>query len=430
MSGMLAQWGIPILKGFKPENLNPRPDLVVVGNAVSKTNPEVAALLDSGIRYLSLPQALGDFFLEGKKSLVVAGTHGKTTTTSILAWLLYETGADPSFLVGGIAQNFEASFRLGGGDYFVVEGDEYDTAFFDKGPKFWHYRPFHAIVTGVEFDHADIYRDLPHLMGSFRRFVELIPPEGTLFLCGDNDNGLALRPHARCPIITYGLKPSYDVSAKEISFSPQGVEFELMEKGKNLGKIQSPLPGRHNLQNLLGALALALRLGIPLARLKEAVPKFQGVKRRQEVRGEAGGVMVIDDFAHHPTAVAETIEAIRAQYPKRKVWAIFEPRSNTSRRAVFQKDFAEALARADEVVIAKVFMPEKVKDAPLLDEARLAQEIAHSGKEVAHDLSVDEIVSHVAGRARKGDILLVMSNGGFDNIHQKLLSRLDQSGGK
>jgi len=425
MSDMLAAWGIPILPGFKAEHLlNPRPDLVIVGNAVSKTNPEVQALLDSGIPYLSLPQALAEFFLKDKTPIVVAGTHGKTTTTSLAAWLLNEAGEDPSFLVGGIPQNFGASFRLGKGSFFVIEGDEYDTAFFDKGPKFLHYRPFHAIVTGVEFDHADIYRDLNHLMGSFRRFVELIPPEGTLFLCGDQQNGLSLRSLSRATVITYGLSSSCDVYAKDPVFDAEGVQFEWMEKGRSLGSLRSPLPGRHNLQNLMGVLALLSGLNLDREKIKKGILSFQGIKRRQEVRGEAAGVTVIDDFAHHPTAVKETIEAIRFRYPNRKVWALFEPRSNTSRRAVFQKDFAKALSVADEVVIAKVFKPEKVKDAPLLDEKALAEDIAARGRPVAHDLAADAIVEHVAARVNSGDVLLVMSNGGFDDIHRKLLDRL------
>jgi UDP-N-acetylmuramate: L-alanyl-gamma-D-glutamyl-meso-diaminopimelate ligase len=427
MSEMLALWGIPIMKGFKAENLNEKPDLVIVGNAVSKTNPEVEALLHSGIRYLSLPQALGEFFLEGKKSLVVAGTHGKTTTTSLPAWVLKDLGLDPSFLVGGIPKNFNASFRLGQGDYFVIEGDEYDTAFFDKGPKFWHYRPTQAIITGVEFDHADIYRDLEHLLQSFRRFVELLPSEGKLFLCGDSEPALGLRPFARCPIVTYGLKAGCQVCAQKIEFGPKGVQFELMHFEKSLGNFHSPLPGRHNLQNLLGVLGLTLNLGLSLEKLQKAVLSFEGVKRRQEIRGVEKGVTVIDDFAHHPTAVAETVEAIRKRYPGQKIWAIFEPRSNTSRRAVFQKDFAEALSLADEIVIAKVFMPEKVKDAPLLDEKQLVEDIRKRGKPVKGDLEVDQIVSEVMGHVKNGDVLLVMSNGGFGNIHQKLLERLKLS---
>lgn len=424
MSTQLEKWGIQIQKGFRPENLDPKPDLVVVGNAVSKTNPEVVALLESGIEYLSLPQTLARFFLEGKKTLVVAGTHGKTTTTSLLAWVLHDLGLDPSFLVGGIPRNFESSFRLGKGEFFAIEGDEYDTAFFDKGPKFWHYRPFQAILTGVEFDHADIYRDLEHLMGAFRRFVEILPPEGKLYLSGDNENALKLIPLARCPVVKYGLAEGCGIRAADYRFEPGGVRFDLFAENRSLGNFESPLPGRHNLQNLLGVLALGLDLGIPLEKLQGAVSRFQGIKRRQELRGTARGIAVIDDFAHHPTAVAETIDAVRAQYPGRKLWAIFEPRSNTSRRAVFQKQFAEALSRADEVVIAKVFMPEKVKGGGLLNEEVLAGDIRARGIEVSHNLEVDEIVSTVVQKAKSGDVLLVMSNGGFGNIHQKLLDRL------
>ncbi|MFO1518109.1 MAG: UDP-N-acetylmuramate:L-alanyl-gamma-D-glutamyl-meso-diaminopimelate ligase [bacterium] len=424
MSTQLEKWGILIQKGFKAENLNPRPDLVIVGNAVSKTNPEVEALLASGIRYLSLPQALGEFFLEGKKSLVVAGTHGKTTTTSLLAWTLFDQGLDPSFLVGGIPKNFDASFRLGEGKYFVIEGDEYDTAFFDKGPKFWHYRPFEAILTGIEFDHADIYRDLDHLMQSFRRFVELIPSDGKLYLCGDSPHALPLREIARCPVFTYGLHSSCEIRAEKIDFGDATVGFDLIQKGKSLGRFSSPLPGRHNLQNLLGVLGPCLNLGLSLDGLQKSVLRFESVKRRQEVRGIVSGITVIDDFAHHPTAVAETIDAIKQRYPGRKVWGVFEPRSNTSRRAVFQKDFAEALSHADEVVLAKVFMPEKVKNAAVLDEAALAQDIEKRGRPVYSGLEVDEIVEKIAERARSGDVLLIMSNGGFGNIHQKLLDRL------
>jgi len=453
MSEMLAKWGIPILKGFRPENIKPRPDLVIVGNAVSKTNPEVTAMLGAGIPYLSLPQALGRYFLEGKRSLVVTGTHGKTTTTSLLAWVLFDLGLDPSFLVGGIPQNFGASFRLGSGEFFVVEGDEYDTAFFDKGPKFLHYRPERVILTGVEFDHADIYRDLEHLMQSFRRLVELIPPGGRLYLCGDNENALKLKSLARCPVMTYGTEGACDLRAEQIRLGPSGVEFRLMRKNEDLGEFRSPLPGRHNLQNLLGVIAMILgmessletnppnppfskggKMGPPplkkgdrggfFHRLQSSILKFEGVRRRQEVRGVVRGVTVIDDFAHHPTAVAETIEAIRRRYPGQKVWAIFEPRSNTSRRAVFQKDFAKALALAGEVILAKVFMPEKVKDAPLLDEKQLAEDIQRLGTPVKEGLEVDEIVEDIVPRVKEGDVLLVMSNGGFGNIHQKLLERL------
>ncbi len=454
MSTQLEKWGIEIQKGFKAEHLNSKPDLVIVGNAVSKTNPEVEALLASGIRYLSLPQALGEFFLEGKKSLVVAGTHGKTTTTSLLAWALFDLKKDPSFLVGGIPQNFNSSFHLGNGEYFVIEGDEYDTAFFDKGPKFWHYHPFKAILTGVEFDHADIYRDLDHLMQSFKKFVELIPKEGALYLCGDNENNLKLQKYAECPIVTYGLGKDCALRAEKIEFNSEGASFDLIWNKKSLGNFRSPLPGKHNLQNLLGVLALILDQGSPspqpspvkgegdkkripsppagegqgegqfLQLVQNSILNFKSVKRRQEVRGVVKGITIIDDFAHHPTAVAETIEAIRGKYPGQKIWAIFEPRSNTSKRAIFQHDFAKALALADEVVIAKVFMPEKVKDGPLLNVAQMAEEISKNGIKVKQDLNVDEIISHVTSQAKTGDVLLIMSNGGFGGIHQKLLETI------
>jgi len=426
MSTQLEKWGIEIQKGFKAENLNPKPDLVVVGNAVSKTNPEVVALLESGIEYLSLPQTLARFFLEEKKSLVVAGTHGKTTTTSLLAWVLADGGLDPSFLVGGIPQNFDSSFALGKGKYFVIEGDEYDTAFFDKGPKFWHYRPYHAILTSVEFDHADIYRDLAHVKSAFQKFIELIPREGALYFCADNSIAAELSAYCQGRKVSYGLDSRSEFRAENIQFNADGVDFDFYQNAEKLSRFHSPLPGRHNLQNLLGVLALSLNLPKPpsLKQIQDSVSKFQSVKRRQEVRGIAQGITVIDDFAHHPTAIAETIDAIKAKYPGQKVWAIFEPRSNSSKRDVFQHDFPKALAHADEVVLAKVFMPEKVKEGKVLNITQVAQDIAALKIPIQADLEVDQIVSLLKQRAKSGDVLLVMSNGGFGGIHQKLLSTL------
>jgi len=424
MSTQLEKWGIAIQKGFKPENLEPKPDLVIVGNAVSKTNPEVAALLGSGIEYISLPQALGRFFLEGKKSLVCCGTHGKTTTTSLLSWVLYACGLDPSFLVGGIPQNFDSSFRLGKGAHFAIEGDEYDTAFFDKGPKFWHYRPFQAILTGVEFDHADIYRDIEHLKSAFQKFVELIPSNGALYYSGDNPIAVELAAFCQGRKIPYGFDSRCEFRAEKIEFGPEGVKFDLYRNEDLLTNFRSPLPGRHNLQNLLGVLALTINLGVPLQKLQEAVSQFKSVKRRQEVRGVVNGITVLDDFAHHPTAIAETIDAIKAKYPGQKVWAIFEPRSNSSKRDIFQHDFPKALAHADEVLLAKVFMPEKVKEGKVLDVLQVAEDVKKAGVPTTADLEVDEIVALLQQRAKSGDVLLVMSNGGFGGIHQKLLEQL------
>lgn len=426
MSTQLQKWGIEIQKGFKPENLNPKPDLVVVGNAVSKTNPEVIALLESGIEYLSLPQTLARFFLEGKKSLVVAGTHGKTTTTSLLAWVLYDCKLDPSFLVGGIPQNFDSSFALGKGNYFVIEGDEYDTAFFDKGPKFWHYRPFHAILTGVEFDHADIYKDLDHVKSAFQKFIELIPGDGALYYSADNSIATELSAYCKGRKISYGFDSRSEFRAEKIEFNAEGVEFDFYQNSTLLARFHSPLPGRHNLQNLLGVLALVLNSSpdISLNQIQQSVSKFKSVKRRQEVRGVAKGITIIDDFAHHPTAIAETIDAIKAKYPGQKVWAIFEPRSNSSKRDIFQHDFPKALAHADEVILAKVFMPEKVKEGKVLNVLQVAQDIGALNVPTQADLEVEEIVSLLKQRAKSGDVLLVMSNGGFGGIHQKLLTTL------
>ncbi len=425
MSTQLQSWGIQIFPQFSAQNLNPKPDLVIVGNAVSKTNPEVEALLDSKIPYLSLPQAISQIFLEDKLSLVVAGTHGKTTTTSLLAWVLFSLDQSPSFLVGGIPNNFNSSFGLGDGKYFVIEGDEYDTAFFDKGPKFWHYRPFQSIVTSLEFDHADIYRDLNHLKESFQKFVEKIPSEGHLYVCGDHPSTLELQKFAACRFTAYGLNSACALHPEKIRFDSDGVRFDLIFNHENLGEIFSPLSGHHNLQNTLGVLALTLGLGLPLDRIKQAISSFKGVKRRQEIRGVVRGITVIDDFAHHPTAVSETISAMRNRYPNQKIWAIFEPRSNTSRRAVFQKDFAKALSLADEILLAHVHMPEKVKGDAVLNEEELVNDIQATGRAAHGNLSVDEIIEYVGAHAGVGDVLLVMSNGGFGNIHQRLLSRLE-----
>lgn len=424
MSTQLEKWGIEIQKGFKAENLISKPDLVVVGNAVSKTNPEVVALLESGIEYISLPQALARFFLEGKKSLVCCGTHGKTTTTSILSWVLYDCGLDPSFLIGGIPQNFDSSFQLGKGEYFAIEGDEYDTAFFDKGPKFWHYRPFQAILTGVEFDHADIYRDIEHLKSSFKKFVELIPSDGALYYSGDNPIAVELAAFCQGRKISYGFDSRCEIRAENIRFDEEGVDFDLYRDANKLTHFHSPLPGRHNLQNLLGVLGLCLNLKIPLEKLQSAVSKFKSVKRRQEVRGVVNGITVLDDFAHHPTAIAETIDAIKSKYIGKKVWAIFEPRSNSSKRDIFQHDFPKALAHADEVLLAKVFMPEKVKEGKVLDVLQVAEDVKKAGVPTTANLEVDEIVSLLKQKAKSGDVLLVMSNGGFGGIHQKLLEQL------
>src|SRR3990167_7169900 len=334
MSTYLGRFGIEVLAGYSVKHLVRRPDLVVIGNAVSRNNPEVQSVLDLGIPYLSFPQALGRFLIGSKRSIVVVGTHGKTTTTALLAWVLAKVGWDPSFFVGGIPLNFDTGFRYGEGGWVVLEGDEYDSAFFDKGPKFLHYRPEKVILTSVEFDHADIYRDLEHLKAAFRSLVELIPSSGSLLVCNEYAAALEVAAAARCPAIFYGEGARRDWEARNVCVREGRSLFEPRYKGISEGTVEIPLMGRHNVNNAMAVYAMARELGIDRAALRGALASFSGVKRRQEVKGEVNGITVIDDFAHHPTAVKETVEAVRAAYPGRKLWAIFEPRSNTEERRV------------------------------------------------------------------------------------------------
>ncbi len=424
ISTLLAGLGIRVMKGYRPENLAAPPDLVVVGNVLSRGNPEIEALLESGIPYVSMPEALNRFFLRGRHPLVVAGTHGKTTTTSLAAWALLHAGRDPSLLAGGVAKDFKGGFRLGAGETFVIEGDEYDTAFFDKEPKFLHYAPQTAILTSVEFDHADIFRDLDHVREAFRKFVALIPPDGLLAVCGDDGGALAVSREARCRVLRYGLEEGADLRGTVETVTPAGTRFQAHHRGTSLGRFSIPLPGAHNVRNALGVMAACLDRGLGVEALREALARFGGVARRQEVLGEADGVLVIDDFAHHPTSLGETIDAVRAQYAGRRVWAIFEPRSNTSRRKVHQKDYAESLARAEVAIIAGVDNPGKIPEAERLSPEAVAAALRDLGREAYYIERVDDIVAHAAVEARPGDVLLVMSNGSFGGIHAKLLETL------
>jgi UDP-N-acetylmuramate: L-alanyl-gamma-D-glutamyl-meso-diaminopimelate ligase len=424
MSTQLERWGIRVIQGYRAENLSHHPDLVVVGNAMSRGNPEIEALLESGLPYVSMPEALEIFFLRDKHPLVIAGTHGKTTTTSLAGWTLTAAGREPSVLVGGVAKDFEGGFRLGKGDLFVIEGDEYDTAFFDKEPKFLHYAPRTAILTSVEFDHADIYRDLAHVREAFRRFAALIPPLGLLTVCSDDAEALAVALTGRCRIVRYGLGNNADLRGTILEISQTGTRFSVTSRREPLGEFTIPLPGAHNVRNALGVIAACLDLGIAPDVAREGMARFGGVARRQEIVGEVNGVLVIDDFAHHPTAVRETIEAVRAQHKGRRLWAIFEPRSNTSRRKVHQQAFVEALAHADLAVIAGVDNPEKVPEAQRLSPERVATQLAERGRDARFIERVDDIVADVVSRAKPGDVLLVMSNGAFGGIHGKLLAAL------
>ncbi len=424
MSTLLADLNIPVKPGFKRENITKDIDLVIVGNAVSKTNEEVQAVLDSGIPYTSFPDALSRFFLEGRKSLVVTGTHGKTTTTALLSWVLHACGKNPGFMVGGWLKNFDRNYRVPESDYFVTEGDEYDTAFFDKGPKFLHYRPRAAILTGIEFDHADIYDDLNHFKSSFRKFVEIIDPEGFLLVNFGDENIKDILGQASCPVETYGLSPSADWSADGYRFESGVGCFTLNHKGREVGKIRLPMIGRHNVENTLAVAAVAIKLGVAPKEVCRSFATFKGIKRRQEVVGEKNGVTVLDDFAHHPTAIGLTIAGAKEAYPEGRVWAVFEPRSATSRRNVFQEIFPSSFAGADETIIARPYSQENIPPEERLDPERLVEDMKRSGANGHYIPEVEDIVEHIAKNSRARDVVLVMSSGGFSGIHQKLLDRL------
>jgi UDP-N-acetylmuramate: L-alanyl-gamma-D-glutamyl-meso-diaminopimelate ligase len=425
MSTYLAEIGITLDSGFAAEHLSPRPDLVVIGNAVPRVNPEAQATLDQNIPHISFPQALGEFLIGTRTSVVIAGTHGKTTTTALAAWALSSAGLDPGFFVGGVPLNFGSGWKVGAGDHVVIEGDEYDTAFFDKGPKFLHYRPKHVIVTGIEFDHADIYRDLDHVKSAFARLLEIIPRDGLLILCSDYPAAREVAGVARCTTITYG-----DSDADWQAINPQFHEgrtfFEACYRGKSEGRIEAGVIGRHNVKNALAVFALGRAMGIGSAGLRAGFRTFKGVKRRQEIRGEHRGVLVIDDFAHHPTAVRETIDAVRGAYHGRRLWAVFEPRSNTSKRSIFEREFAAALAPADRILVANVYQPEKVPDGERLSVSNVISAINRGAADKRADKvgSGDEIAAIVARESRPGDVVLVMSNGGFDNVQDKILRAL------
>jgi UDP-N-acetylmuramate: L-alanyl-gamma-D-glutamyl-meso-diaminopimelate ligase len=428
MSDFLAQQGITILQGYRAEHISGELDMVVIGNAISRGNPELEEVLDRKIRYCSLPEAIRDHFLWGARSVVIAGTHGKTTTTSLAGWLLTHGGADPSVLVGGIVENFDASYRIGGGREFVIEGDEYDSAFFDKTAKFLKYLPDIAVVGNIEFDHADIYPDLDAIRLAFRRLVNLVPRRGLLLLGADNPDALALRERAHCRVETFGLSDGADWQAHELQADGASTRFSVRRGGTPSGAFQVPLLGAFNVRNALAALAVGAAVGLNLDTMAVGLRKFRGIRRRMELRGTAAGVTVYDDFAHHPTAIAETLDGVRSAFPGRRLWAIFEPRSATSCRRVFQEEFVQALGRADRVVLPAVFRSTLPDEERLSPEAMI-EDLRRTGHKAHYIPQVDDIVSAVARDAREGDLVVVMSNGGFDNIHQKLLDALDGRAG-
>jgi UDP-N-acetylmuramate: L-alanyl-gamma-D-glutamyl-meso-diaminopimelate ligase len=424
MSTQLEELGIEVKSPYHEANVPEDADLVVIGNALSRGNPEVEAVLDRRQRFTSLPALVAEEFLRRGRSLVVAGTHGKTTTTSLLAFLLAEAGQDPSFLIGGVPLDFGRSYRLGNGEAFVIEGDEYDSAFFDKRPKFVHYLPSVALIGNLEFDHADIYPDLAAVQTAFVRLLQVIPRSGLLVAGSESPALSAILGQARCRVETFGLDERADWRASEVRSGASGSRFGLVRQGRSLGEFSLSLPGAHNVRNALGALALAADCGVEPDRARGALARFRGVKRRLEKRGEVRGIAVYDDFAHHPTAVAATLEALRTLGGGGRLVAVFEPRSYTSRTRVFLHDFARAFAAADSVYVAAAHLPGKVPEAQRLSEQELVAATRREGGRALFLPGVDAIVEALAAELRPGDRVAVLSNGGFGGLHDKLLRAL------
>jgi UDP-N-acetylmuramate: L-alanyl-gamma-D-glutamyl-meso-diaminopimelate ligase len=425
MSAQLEELGIPIRTPYAAANVPEDADLVVIGNALSRGNPEVEAVLDRKQRMTSLPALLAEEFIRGRTSLVIAGTHGKTTTTSLLAFLLERTGRQPSFLVGGVPADFGRSYALGRGPHFVVEGDEYDSAFFDKRPKFVHYLPDVAVVGNIEYDHADIYPDLAAVQTAFRRLLAVVPRRGLLIAGASSPALRELLPHAPCRVETFGLGGGFDWRADAIGTTADGTCFRLTRAGRELGEFFLPLPGEHNVRNALGALAAAAAAGVEPDEARPALSVFRGVKRRLERRGVARGVTVYDDFAHHPSAVRETLRALRLTAAGGRLVAVFEPRSYTSRTRVFQDDFARAFREADRVIVAAAHLPARIPPGQRLAEAELAASIVAAGGEARFIPGVETIVGTLGDELREGDRVVVFSNGAFGGIHDKLLRALE-----
>lgn len=428
MSDFLEGLGIAVRQGYAAANLTPRPDLVIVGNVITRENSEAVALASAGIPYLSFPQALQAFAFKDKRCIVVAGTHGKTTTASLAAWVLTCAGLQPGFMIGGIPGNFERNFNAAAGPYFVIEGDEYDTAFFDKGPKFLHYRPWVTLLTSIEFDHADIYRDLGHVRESFARLIRLIPPDGRLIVNGEDPVVMEEARGSTAPILRYGFSAGMDWRAEGIRTIGAATHFDVFKGGERVMRCETPLYGRHNIANALSVIALADALGIDGFETARALKTFKGVKRRQEVVGEAAGALLIDDFAHHPTAVRETIAAVKSRYPERRLLAVFEPRSNSSRRSVFQDRYALAFDGADGVFIPDPVLMEKIRPEERFSSARLVADLRARGANAFHAPLSEGLLEILLAEVRKGDVLLFMSNGGFDNLPRRVLERLARKG--
>jgi UDP-N-acetylmuramate: L-alanyl-gamma-D-glutamyl-meso-diaminopimelate ligase len=430
-STLLESLRIPFNNRFDAAYLRPAPDLAVIGNIIARGNPELEEVLDRRIAYRSMPEILEEVFLPQRHSIVVSGTHGKTTTTAMLAWIFQVAGKRPNFLVGGVAENFGKSYGLGGGEEFILEGDEYETAFWDRGPKFFHYHPDDLIVTSLEYDHADIYPDFETYQLAFRRLVNLVPRRGRAVIWGDTEeSGPALRRAAEkafCPVETYGFGPGNDWIASGMAIHGEAIRFRVEHRGNFFGEFELAATGRHNVLNAMAALIVAQGRGIEVGELSKALATFRSVKRRMDVKGEIGGVLVVDDFAHHPTAVKATIEAARGRWPERRIWAILEPRSNSMRRKVFQEALPKALALGDRVILGGVFRAQQLGEENRLDPEIVAASVRALGKDACVFPGSDAISEYLGAEAKAGDLLLIMSNGSFDGLCEKLLKKLSQA---
>jgi UDP-N-acetylmuramate: L-alanyl-gamma-D-glutamyl-meso-diaminopimelate ligase len=426
MSDFLAEKKIRVLQGYDLKNLQPEPDLVIVGNALSRGNPEVEYVLNFRLPFFSYPEALKSFFLREKIPVVITGTHGKTTTTSIIAWGLHSAGLQPNFFIGGIAENFQSSYGMEGGRHFVVEGDEYDTAFFDKGPKFLHYLPYAAVIGNVEFDHADIYADLDAIKLQFRRFVNLIPQRGYLAIGADSPAALEVSRNSLCRKETFGLSSESDWSARDIEMKGNRCCFEITYRKKLFRRVSLNLYGDYNIRNALAAAAILNHLDVSEDDIREGLESFSGVRRRMQLRSQVNGIRIYEDFAHHPTAVREALQAIRNAFHPDRIWAIYEPRSATSRRSIFQQEIAEALSLADLVALPELFKPEKVPGNERLDENLLIEDLRRMGRTAWNLGTVDGIIQKVCEEVRTGDLIIILSNGGFGGIYEKLPPALEK----
>jgi UDP-N-acetylmuramate: L-alanyl-gamma-D-glutamyl-meso-diaminopimelate ligase len=424
-STLLDSLGVGWNEGFREENLKPAPDLCVVGNVIARGNPEIEYILDEKLPYCSMPQLLEEYFIPRHTSIVIAGTHGKTTTTAMLAWIFQVAGRKPDFLIGGVAPNFgDRSYGLGGGEEFIIEGDEYETAFFDRGPKFLHYHPDELILTSLEYDHADIYPDLASIALQFRRLVNLVPRRGKVLIWGESPELRETVTKAFCPVETFGLTSECDWCAGDIQWHDEATEFRVAFHGKEVTRVRTPVAGKHNVLDALAAVAIAYGRGIECEAIERALATFESVRKRMEIKGEEHGVLVVEDFAHHPTAIRMTLEATRTRWPGRKIWAAIEPRSNTMRRKIFQDVLPDALAIADQIVIGPVSRAQLLEEVERLSPESIAESLVKRGRPAKAFDSAAAIVDYLASHAHSGDMVMVMSNGSFDGLSGKLLEKL------